>query len=340
MYSFKNDYSDGGHPKILEALTKTYDIQVDGYGEDPFSIKAKDLIKKRVGSDDIDIHFLAGGTLTNLIGISSFLRPHEAVISAQTGHIYVHETGAIEATGHKVISVETDNGKITPEDITRVVEEHHFEHMVKPKLLYISQSTEIGTLYSKEELISLRRSCDAYNLYLYIDGARLGSAMASDKNDLTFADLNRLSDAFYIGGTKNGAMLGEALVINNSALKVEFKYLIKQRGGMLAKGRLLGVQFLTLFEGNLFLELAEHANNMAKKLQSGIIALGYGVQYHSYTNQIFPVFPESVITQLEKKYAFYRWNRLDENFSSIRLISAWNTREKNVDEFLTYLGEI
>lgn len=338
MYSFKNDYSDGGHPKILEALTETLNIQAEGYGEDIYCKKAIGILKDKIGSDDVDIHFLSGGTLTNLVAISSFLRPHEAVISAISGHIYVHETGAIEATGHKVFPVESTDGKITPEQVLGVVSEHHFEHMVKPKLVYLSQSTEIGTLYSKSEIIDLRNICDKLGLYLYIDGARLGSALASEKSDLTLADYGNYSDAFYIGGTKNGALLGEALIICNKILKTEFRYLMKQRGAMLAKGRVLGIQFLTLFEDDLFYKLSDHANKMAKKLQEGILNLGYSVQFHSYTNQIFPIFPEDVIIRLEKKFAFYRWNKIDENLSAVRLICAWNTDEKYIDDFLVELG--
>ncbi|QEN04289.1 aminotransferase class I/II-fold pyridoxal phosphate-dependent enzyme [Thiospirochaeta perfilievii] len=340
MYSFKNDYLDGGHPQILKNLLDTYNSQEDGYGEDIYSQKAKELLKSVIGYHNIDIHFISGGTLTNLLAISSFLKPHEAVISAFSGHIYVHETGAIEATGHKVIPIESKNGKLDPKSILRVLEDHHFEHMVKPKLIYISQSTEIGTIYSKKEIKELRAVCDSKNLLLYIDGARLGSALTSSLNDLTLCDIATYSDAFYIGGTKNGAMLGEALVICNSSLKEDFRYYIKQRGAMLAKGRVLGLQFLTLFEEGLFYELSRHGNEMAKKLQDGIVEHGYFLQFESYTNQIFPILPEKVLLILEEKYQFYRWETLDDDLTVIRLVCSWNTEEKYVDSFLKDLRAI
>ncbi|MGL1892522.1 MAG: aminotransferase class I/II-fold pyridoxal phosphate-dependent enzyme [Spirochaetaceae bacterium] len=337
MISFKNDYSDGGHPDIIKALGESFNNQQDGYGEDIYTAQAIKLLKDKIGSDDVDIHFIAGGTLTNLLTISSFLRPHEAVISPKSGHIYVHETGAIEATGHKVFPIETTNGKISPEQVESVVIEHHFEHMVKPKLVYISQSTEIGTIYSKAELIELRKICDRLDLYLFVDGARLGSALTSKKNDLTLTDFVELTDAFYIGGTKNGAMLGEALVISNNYLKKDFRYLIKQKGAMLAKGRILGIQFLTLFKNDLYFDLARHANIMAKKLQDEIIKLGLEVQFKSYTNQIFPILPNKIISRLEKHFGFYIWSKIDDKKSSIRLVTSWITDEKDVDKFISDL---
>ena len=340
MYSFKNDYSDGGHPQILKALTETGCIRADGYGEDPFTENAVTLLKETIGSQDIDIHFISGGTLTNLVALSAFLRPHEAVISAVSGHIYVHETGAVEATGHKVFPIVTEDGRIKPEQVREVVLEHHFEHMVKPKLLYLSQSTEIGTIYTLQELKALREICDELDLFLYIDGARLGSALTAFKNDLTLRDIRELSDAFYIGGTKNGALFGEALVICNDSLKKEFRYLMKQRGAILAKGRLLAMQFLTLFEDDLYFRLAEHANRMAGKLQKEIMDLGFKMQFLSSTNQIFPVFPESIISALEENYGFYRWNPMGKGFFSIRLICSWDTEEKYINEFVEELRKI
>ena len=340
MYSFKNDYSDGGHPRILKALTESCLIRTEGYGDDEYCAEAVSLLKEKIGSQDIDIHFISGGTLTNLVALSAFLRPHEAVISAVSGHIYVHETGSIEATGHKVFPVVTEDGKIRPEQVRQVAAEHHFEHMVKPKLLYISQSTEIGTLYSRREVEALRKVCDELGLYLYIDGARLGSALMSSQNDLSLCDIREMADAFYIGGTKNGALFGEALVICNDSLKKEFRYLMKQRGAILAKGRLLGAQFQTLFEDDLFFQLAEHANNMAGKLQKAIMDLGYELQFYSVTNQIFPIFPENILSELEKSYAFYRWNRMGDGSFSIRLICSWDTEETSVDAFVEDLKKI
>jgi len=263
MYSFNNDYSEGAHPRILNALMETNLKQEVGYGEDSYSLKAIELLKQRIGRTDVDIHLLTGGTQTNLIAISAFLRPHEAAIAASTGHIFTHETGSIEATGHKVLSTETADGKLTPAHIQSILDEHTDEHMVKPKLVYISNSTEIGTIYTKSELEQLRDFCQANHLILFMDGARLGSALCSAENDLTLSDLTALVDAFYIGGTKNGALIGEALVICQDSLKEDFRYHMKQKGALLAKGRLLGIQFLELFRENLYFELATHANHMA-----------------------------------------------------------------------------
>jgi len=340
MYSFRNDYSDGAHPEILRAIIESNDIQTEGYGEDRFTAEASALLKKRIGSEDADIHFLSGGTLTNRVAISAFLRPHEAVISARTGHIYVHETGAIESTGHKIIPTSSTDGKLTPHQVDEIVKEHHFEHMVKPALVYISQPTEIGTLYSKSELTALRNYCGSHDLLLYIDGARLASALASEKNDLLLSDYRLLSDAFYIGGTKCGALFGEALVICKNSLKKDFRYHMKQKGGLLAKGRMLGLQFQSLFTGNLYQEIGARANSSAGKLQKEIIELGYELQFHSHTNQIFPVFPEKVIAELEKKYLFYRWGEADEERSVVRLVCSWSTKDQFIDAFIADLKRI
>ena len=261
------------------------------------------------------------------------------MVSAASGHIFVHETGAVEATGHKVIPVETQDGKLYPEQVRAAVAEHHFEHMVKPRVVYISQSTEEGTLYSKDELTVLREVCDELNMYLYIDGARLGSALASKAGDLSLNDYAVLSDAFYIGGTKNGALFGEAAVLCNEKLKEEFRYLMKQRGAMMAKGRFLGLQFLALFRDDLFFRLAEHANKMAAKLQDGITGAGFAVKFHSHTNQIFPVLPEAVISELEKKYLFYRWGNAGNDKSVVRLICSWETELKYVEQFIADLRQ-
>jgi threonine aldolase len=230
MYSFKNDYSEGAHPRILNALLESNLVQVDGYGEDQFTRQAVELLKEKMGQADVDIHLLSGGTQTNLIAISAFLRPHEAAMAASTGHILGHETGAIEATGHKILSIEAENGKLTPANVQAVLEGHPDEHMVKPKLVYISNSTEIGSIYTKRELKQLSDFCKKKNLILYMDGARLGSALCSEENDLQLSDLPALVDAFYIGGTKNGALIGEALVICRDALKEDFRYHLKQKG--------------------------------------------------------------------------------------------------------------
>lgn len=335
MYSFKNDYSEGAHPRILEALTETNMEQEEGYGEDQYSLKAADLLKKKMGRADVDIHFLSGGTQVNMTAIAAFLRPHEAAVAAKTGHINVHETGAIEATGHKVVVAESDqDGKLTPEAIQKVLEIHEDEHMVKPRLVYISDTTEVGAHYTKKELEDLKAFCSEHDLILYLDGARLGSALTAEGNDLKLEDLPQLTDAFYIGGTKNGALIGEALVICRESLKEDFRYAMKQKGAMLAKGRLLGIQFLELFRDNLYFDLAAHANQMADKLREGIGEAGFGFLTHSTSNQIFPILPHSLIAELQQKYEFFIWSKADEGHSSIRLVTSWATKEEKVNELI------
>lgn len=340
MYSFKNDYSEGAHPRILNALLESNFEQAEGYGCDSYTQKAIELLKKRIGQKDIDIHLFTGGTQTNLTALSAFLRPHEAVIAAHTGHILVHEAGAIEATGHKIISIETKDGKLTPSHIKNTLEIHTDEHMVKPKLVYISNSTEIGTIYNKNELEQLSRFCKENNLLLYLDGARLGSALCCTENDLELKDLGKLVDAFYIGGTKNGALLGEALVIGRESLQEDFRFQMKQKGALLAKGKLLGIQFFELFRDNLYFDLAKHANQMADLLKLEIKKLGFSFFVDSPSNQIFPILPDSLIIELEKKYSFYIWTKVDDNSSAIRLITSWATKEEAVLAFIDDLRRI
>lgn len=334
MYSFKNDYSEGAHPRILEALIKCNMEQSEGYGEDIFTARAIKLIKEKIRREDVDVHLLAGGTQTNLTALSAFLRPHEAVIAANTGHVLVHETGAIEATGHKVISVDVEDGKLTRKNIEAVIEEHTDEHMVKPKLVYISNSTEIGTIYKREEVEALSEVCKKHDLYLYVDGARLGSALCSNENNMKIYELAQLVDAFYIGGTKGGALIGEALVICRDTLKKDFRYHIKQKGALLAKGRILGIQFEELFKDNLYFDLATHANNMAQILKKGIVDAGYSFMINSSSNQVFPILPNKLINSLEKKYLFLIWEKIDKENSAIRLVTSWATNEEKVLEFI------
>ena len=340
MYSFKNDYSEGAHSRILNALLKTNLEQSDGYGTDEYTKKAIELLKNRIECDNADIHLLVGGTQVNLTAISAFLRPHQAVIGANTSHINCHETGAIEATGHKVITIETDDGKLTSDLIQRVVDAHTDEHMVQPKLVYISNSTELGTLYTKSELEELHKCCKKNNLIFYLDGARLGSALVSEESDLTLADIGRLVDAFYIGGTKNGALFGEALVICNDLLKEDFRYFIKQKGGLLAKGRLLGIQFEELFKDNLYFDIARHSNNMAILLKNALKEKGYKFLTNSSTNQQFPILPNEIINKLSEKYSFNIERIIDENNTAIRLVTSWATEQDIVLEFIEYLKTI
>lgn len=334
MYSFKNDYAEGAHPRILQTLIDSNYVQEDGYGEDSFTQKAIELLKERLGRQDVDIHLLSGGTQTNLTSISAFLRPHEAAIAASTGHIFTHETGAIEATGHKVISVETKDGKLNPSLIKEVLDLHTDEHMVKPKLVYLSNSTEIGSIYMKSELTDLSDFCKKHNLILYMDGARLGSALCSDENDLKLSDIPSLVDAFYIGGTKNGALLGEALVICSNSLKEDFRFHLKQKGALLAKGRLLGIQFYELFRDDLFFELAQHANKMATILREECSNAHFSFLTYSPSNQIFPILPNTLIAELQKNYAFIIWQKVDSTHSAIRLVTSWATKEEKVRAFV------
>jgi len=334
MYSFKNDYSEGVHPRILNVLTQTNLEQVEAYGEDRFSLEAVELLKKQIKRNDIDIHLFSGGTQTNLTALSAFLKPHEAVIAANSGHIFVHETGAIEATGHKVIAMEVNDGKLAVAHIKAAVDAHTDEHMVKPKLVYISNPTEIGTIYHKQELEEMSQYCKESNLFLYVDGARLGSALCSEENDLDLPDLAALVDAFYIGGTKNGALVGEALVICRDLLKEDFRFHMKQKGALLAKGRLVGIQFLELFRDDLYFDLAKHANAMAGMLRSAISRAGYPFLTNSPSNQIFPILPNWLIAKLQENYSFYVWSKADDQNSAIRLVTSWATDEKAVLAFI------
>lgn len=337
MYGFKNDYSEGAHERIINALVKTNLEQTTGYGEDTYCFQAIELLKNKMERKDVNIHLMVGGTQTNLTAISSFLRPHEACIAANTGHIFVHETGAIEATGHKVIPVTVDDGKLNSSHIQSVLDSHTDYHMVKPKLVYISNPTEIGTIYSKKELEELYSFCKSRNLLLYVDGARLGCALTSKENDMTMKDLAYNSDAFYIGGTKNGALFGEALVIVNDSLNEDFRFLIKQRGGLLAKGRLLGIQFIELFKDNLYFELADHANKMSQLIQDALKNLNYELLIESPTNQVFPIIPNSILEKLKEKYDYTLWEKYDENNSIIRLCTCWATIPEKVNEFISDL---
>ena len=334
-YSFLDDYSEGCHAKILEALSSTNLVQQTAYGNDEYSAKAVNLIRDKIGSADIPVYFVTGGTLANLMIVSSALRSHEAVIAASTGHIVVRETGAIEATGHKIISVATGNGKLNSQDIeTTLAANSHFPHMARPRLVYISNASETGTIYSKQELQSLSVTCRQHGLFLMMDGARLGVALSADKSDLTLKDITQLTDIFWIGGTKAGALLGEAIVIPNNQLADDFSFHIKQRGGLLAKGRLLGLQFVQLFSDDLFFEVSRYANSMAQKISNAIVKAGYTLAASTESNQIFPLLPNTVIESLQQKFDFYIWEKSDNDHSVIRLVTSWATDETQVDKFI------
>lgn len=340
MYSFRNDYSEGAHSDILKRLLDMNQCQNVGYGEDALCEHAKQMLKEKLQCEDCDIHFLVGGTQANLTVIAAALRPYEAVIAVDSGHINVHETGAVEATGHKVLIAESVDGKITPEGIRKAVHLHEDEHMVKPAMVYISNATEIGTIYHREDLTQIAAVCREYGLYLFMDGARMGAALAAEDNDVSFADLCTYCDVFYLGGTKNGALFGEAVVIVNDELKKDFRYMIKQRGGMLAKGWLLGVQFAALFEGNRYIEIAAHANRMAQKLQDAMEACGLPFFIKTTTNQIFPILPNMLIEELQKEYAFQVWETMDETHTAMRFVTSWATEEKEVDRFIEFVNAL
>lgn len=337
MYSFTNDYSEGAHPMMLQALIQANLEQNNGYGEDQHSLHAAALIREEAACPKAAVHFLAGGTQTNLLSLSAFLRPHQAAVSVRSGHINTHESGAIEATGHKVLTRRAPDGKLTPALVQSVLDEHEDEHMVQPKLVYISNSTEMGTIYNKTELEALSNFCRLNQLYLYLDGARLGSALCAKDNDLTLPDIAALTDAFYIGGTKNGAYCGEALVICNQNLQEDFRYLMKQRGALAAKGFMIGIQFEQLFQNNQFYELAEHANAMAEVLRKGIIECGCTLYSDSSTNQVFPILPYTAIRTLEEDFSFHIWAPIDEEHAAIRLVTSWATRETEIHRFLQTL---
>lgn len=334
MISFKNDYSEGALPEIMEALINSNLEQTVGYGMDEYCAAAAEKIKSRINQPEAQVHFLVGGTQTNQTCISAFLRSYEAVIGVKTAHINVHETGAIEATGHKVVVVEGVDGKVTLQDIRAAVAYHEDEHMVKPKMVYISDSTEIGTIYYKKELEAISSCCKELGLYLYMDGARLGSALTAEGNDVTLEDIAALTDAFYIGGTKNGALFGEAVVLVNPVLQKEFRYSMKQHGGMLAKGRLLGIQFDRLFTDDLFFKAAAHANQMAMKLKQGLAECGVEFMADSVTNQQFPIFTEEQTEVLGQEFLFERNGKTEDNKNVIRFCTSWATKEEHVEHLI------
>ena len=340
-YSFKNDYSEGAHPRILEALLQTNLSQQNGYGLDEFSLNTENIIQQKLNNPQAKVYLVSGGTQANLIVISAFLRPHESVIAAATGHIFTNESGAIEATGHKIHGIETDNGKIGPSDLQKIIDVHQNKpHQLKQKLVYISNSTELGTIYSKKELIDLYQFCQERNLYLFVDGARLGHALTAETNDLTLADFGKYTDAFYLGGTKNGALIGEAIIINNEKLQEEFGFHLKQKGALLAKGRLLGIQFQELLKDDLYFDLAKHANQQAMRIKKAFQEMGCDFLCETFTNQIFPILNSSQIVQLSENFDFYVWKKLDEKHSAIRIITSWATTDQVVADFINEIKNL
>lgn len=343
MIYFRSDYSQGAHPKVMEALERTNLEHTDGYGLDLHCEHAAEMIKDLIGVDNCAIHMMVGGTPCNVTVIAAALRPYESVVAVKSGHAYMHETGAVEASGHRVVAMEGINGKITPELIDCAWNEYEDEHTPLPRMVYISQPTEIGSIYSKEELTAISKKCVERDMFLYVDGARLGSALTSYKNNVSIQELAKLCDAFYIGGTKNGALFGEALVILNKSIDDHFRFMIKRQCGLLAKGRLIGVQFEALLDGgmdSIYFEMASHANCMAEKLRSGLAELGVSFYSESQTNQVFPILPTTMVKELEKEYFFYEWAPEKNGMLPIRLVTAWGTMESDVNGFLQKVRDI
>ncbi len=343
MIYFNCDYTEGACPEILEKLTETNFEQTIGYGMDDHCKAAAALIKKACGCEMADVHFLVGGTQTNVTVIDAALKPYQGVICADTGHINVHETGAVEAAGHKCITIPSKDGKVYEAEVAAILANHFAnggdEHMAQPKMLYISNPTELGTIYSKAELKGLYELCKKYGTYLFLDGARLGYGLACKENDLTLEDIAAYTDVFYIGGTKVGALFGEAVVITNDSLKPDFRYNIKQHGGMLAKGRLLGIQFETLFTDDLYFKVSKHAMSLAEEIHDKLESLGVSFTVDSPTNQIFVALPNTALESLSDKYFFEPQGKVDENYSAVRICTSWATKKENVEALLKDLEE-
>lgn len=334
--SFESDYRTGAHPEILKKLAETNFESLDGYGTDIYCERAKKKITDACQRDDIDVFFLSGGTQTNLIVISSLLRSYEGVIAADTGHISIHEAGAIEYNGHKVLPIEHEDGKIAPEKleayINRFYADENHEHMVFPGMVYISHPTENGTLYSKRELEDISSICKKHNIYLYADGARLGYGLMSRNTDVTLADVARLCDVFYVGGTKVGALCGEAVVFKKSVMPKHFMTIVKQHGALLAKGRLLGIQFDTLFTDDLYFRTSKNAIDTAEMLKSILKEKGYRLAWESPTNQQFVIMENSFMEKLKEKVGFSFWEKYDESHTVVRFATSWSTKTEDVEK--------
>ena len=338
MYSFENDYSEGAHPRVMARLMETNLRQTTGYGMDEDCAEARALIARKLCHPESEIHFMIGGTQTNVTVIAHLLKPYQGVVSPDTGHINVHESGAVEATGHKVLPIPAVQGKITAAQVDELVSAHYADptasHMVQPGMLYLSQPTEVGTVYSKAELEAMQAACRKHGMYFYIDGARLAAALAAEGNDCSLADLARLCDAFYIGGTKLGLLMGEALVLNNPAIQKDFRYMMKHQAGLLAKGRLLGVQFAELFRDGLYEEIGRHEVGIAQHLAKELKSRGYAFLAESPTNQIFPILPDELLKKLESRYRWSFWAKTDDSHTAVRLCTSWATPESAAEDFL------
>ena len=341
MIYFDTDYMAGAHPKVMERLMQTNAEQTIGYGCDHYTLRAKELVKQACEAPDARVYFLVGGTQTNSTVIDGVLERHEGVLAAESGHISVHESGAIEATGHKVLTLPSFDGKVKAEDVRKFINNFYnddtYEHMVAPGMLYISFPTEYGTLYSLDELEDLSYACHDAGIPLFIDGARLGYGLVAEENDVTLADIARLSDVFYIGGTKVGALFGEAVVITNPDLLKHPVPLIKQHGALMAKGRLLGVQFETLFTDGLYYEISREVVQKAVRLKEAFVAKGYTVEVDSPTNQQFFRLPNDVVDKLKENVSFEMWGPRGETESVVRFVTGWTTTDAEIDQLISYI---
>lgn len=343
MILFNNDYTEGAHERILRRLAETNLEQTPGYGCDNYCLQAAQVIQK-LCQREVQVHFLVGGTQTNTTVIASLLHPYQGVLAPDTGHIAVHETGAVEGTGHKVLTLPGREGKISALQIEEAVRAHRedasAEHMVQPKMVYISQPTEFGTLYTRAELSAIYQVCRAYSLYLFVDGARLAYGMEAPDNDITLPELASMCDVFYIGGTKAGALFGEAVVFTKPGLGEEFRYMIKHQGGMLAKGRLLGLQFLELLKDGLYWELGQNGDKMADRLREAFREAGYPLLVENRTNQVFPIMPDEHLARLSESFGFEYQKRIDDSHSAVRFCTGWATTEAQVQALVDAIREI
>ena len=338
MIRFNNDYNHGAHPEILKALQETNTESYGGYSRDPWCEKAREVIRQHLNGADVDIHFMIGGTQVNAIALSAFLRPYQSIISATNGHINLHEAGAIEHTGHKIVALPAVNGKLTADLIAAEAQAYHDsgcpEYMTEPKLVFLSSPSEYGTTYTKAELEDIRQVCDQYGLYLYLDGARLGYWLSASDCDVTLADLARLTDAFYIGGTKCGCLMGEALIIVNSELRHGFWTATKQSGGVLAKGWLLGLQFYTLFKDDLYFSITRQADELATQMETAFVNAGLSMYTKNTTNQKFVILSNEQAEYLGKSYIFEFDHKVDDEHICVRFCTSWSTETTEVQQLV------
>lgn len=336
QHSFRDDYSEGAHPEILAFIAEHNDGQELGYGRDRWCELAAERIRNTFGEDGSDVHFLPGGTIANVVSLAAMVRAFEGVVAADTGHINTHETGAIEATGHKILTIPSTDGKLTPELIRTVALGYRDEHTVLPRAVYLSQATELGTVYAAAEIHAIAEEAGRHDLLTYVDGARLAVALTCTVGDVDPKDIGSLGmDIYSVGGTKNGGLFGEAVVVRNEALKPFFRHHMKQHGALMAKGRFMGLQFTRFFdEDGLWFSLGKHANQMALLLWQGLAAAGATFDPVPDGNQLFPVLPESLVARLEKEWDFYRWQKIDAEYTQIRLVTSWATTEADIERFL------